>query len=123
VYVKQCAGYITFGTGHALGPEEPGTPVRELVQKSWEYGHLWVAKTPSRRKQTQSIDAKRDVREGGSDPAHKEWATDRGWPHVQKRDEPTGTFGPASAGAAKAVFLKLPGAGNDDGGHRPRATR
>jgi hypothetical protein len=87
-----------------------------------DQGEVWVAKTPSRRKQTQSIDAKGDVREAGSDPAQKEWAADRGLPHVQKREEPTGKFRPAPAGAAKAVSLKLPGAGNDDGGHRPRAT-
>jgi hypothetical protein len=89
----------------------------------WNVDGLWVAKTPSRRKQTQSIDAKRDVREGGSDCARKEWAADRGLPHLQKRQEATGTFGPASAGAAKAVPLKLPGAGNDDAGHQPRAAR
>jgi hypothetical protein len=33
---------------------------------------LWVVKTPSRRKQMQSIDAERDVREGDSDPAQEE---------------------------------------------------
>ena len=59
---------------------EKGRPLRKLLAHvitiaqpetllKW---HLWLVKTPSRRKQMQSIDAERDVREGGSDPAHKE---------------------------------------------------
>ncbi|MGD0260977.1 MAG: transposase [Verrucomicrobiota bacterium] len=68
-----------------------------------ETGGVGVAKTPSGGNQTDSIEARDGVYLKVCNPGQRTSTTNRGFSHVQKREEPTGIFGPAPAGGPCAL--------------------
>ena len=70
-----------------------------------------------------SMEAGHSVRLRFSNPGQRTSTTNRGFYHVQKREESTGTLGPAPGGAGSRVPLKQPDGGNDDRGRRPRSAQ
>jgi hypothetical protein len=99
----------------ADGPPEEGWRLHDCV--------LWVVRTPSGGSHTDSIEAGHGIRLRFSNPGQRTSTTNRGFYHVQKREESTGTLGPAPGRAGARVPLKQPDGGNDDGGRRPRAAQ